>query len=154
MQDYRQLEQKDLEREYESVAFAVKENHKAKALSKIGKFMTAYSLAAGIAITGLVSYNAPAEMPEAPQMSTAQVTASPSRTQSNGLAAIFFGAGGMALICGTLVSTRRVGIMLGDVLDDENLAVLEQRHAALKSEVDCRRRRNIGVMIQAEMKLS
>ena len=154
MQDYKQLEQQDLEREYEAVVSDVNENNSAKDLSKIGKLMAAYSLAAGIASTGLVSLSAPAgDAPEAPTASTAQVSAPSHKASSNRLAAIFWGAGGMTIIGGALASTRRAGIMSGELLDNENLAVLEQRQAELKSELDTRRRRSIGIMLQAEMKV-
>ena len=65
----------------------------------------------------------------------------------------FIQTGGMTIIGGALASTRRAGIMSGELLDNENLAVLEQRQAELKSELDTRRRRSIGIMLQAEMKV-
>jgi hypothetical protein len=161
MPDLKSYSDKDLKKAFDSADNELSENHGAKDMSKIGRFIAGYALVVGMGITGLMVHNGSFDKtaPD-PQVNVTQpaVKAPQSRATSSdtgsALAAVFYGVGGMTLIGGGLASIRRVGIKAGELLNDGQLAALEERHQAMGAEIKTRNLAQSGIMQQTEMKLS
>lgn len=159
--DLKNYSDKDLKKAFDDADYELSDNHGAKGMSKIGKFISGYALIVGMGITGLMGYNgsfdtaAPLTQTNITQPAAkAPQSSAISSNTGNELAAVFFSVGSITLIGGAMASIRRVGIKKGELLNDDQLALLAEKHQAMSAEIKTRKFAQSGIMQQTEMKLS